>query len=118
MKSIQLHFDPLEDPATARVFADDVARTLYLLWRRGHMVGDGFPDRVFRIARQIKKSLPQTASELAKCFIWEVRAGTDFTQSDVDKFCTDAIPFFIGEKIITYTQGGHNDSSHGQDGRY
>lgn len=98
---IRMGFDPLtcacED--TRAVFTDEIARTLYLLWRRNHITSDQFPRRCLQIARQIKSRRPATGLELSKCFpYWDV----DFTTHDVAAFCPAAIPYFRGEQQITY----------------
>lgn len=100
-KKMSLGFDPFNCGCekTAEVFRDDTARTLYLLWRSGHMASDEFPAVVLRIAKRISDLKPSTPAKLRLCF----RRSADFTPGDIREFCDVAVPFFTGEKTISYS---------------
>ena len=98
--TVRLGFDPLADAKTREIFADDTARTLYLLWRRGHIVSEYFPKDCLAIAARIRDAKPQSARELAECFPWGM---FDFTAGDIDRFCPEAIPFFRGKQKVDWT---------------
>lgn len=96
---IQLKFDPRDDDVTRAIFEDHTARTLYLLWRRNHIVSQNFAKNCRSIAAVIHRKKPQTANELRECFPWGLH---DFPPGDIDRFCPEVIPFFCGERQITW----------------
>lgn len=102
--TMRLAFDPTKaDEATVEVFNNDIARTLYLLWRRGHIVSREFSRQVLGIAKAIGKARPGSAMELCRCFSWPCDGSNcDFLPDDVASFCAGALPFFNGEKTIDY----------------
>lgn len=106
---VALAFDPFAGNADAMIssiFADTTARTLWLLWKSGHVTGDGFNDDVLRIARKIRETKPQTPHALGECF--PTRFGgpmQNFVASDVAKFAAEALPFFTGERTVTFKVG-------------
>jgi len=98
-----LYFNPADcdDPITAVVFRLPVARTLYLLWRQGHIVSQHFSLAVLEIAYRIVETHPPTVEQLAACF----RIGTytpDFIRPDVQRFCERALPYFTGELTMGF----------------
>ena len=99
---VTLKFDPTasEHPDTAELFRHRTARTLYLLWRPGHLVGPGFAALALRVGKLIDQQKPRTAENLAACF--PVAACREFSQGDVDRFCPEALLYFLGEKTVTY----------------
>ena len=97
---VTLKCNPAKDAATAQVFKHRTARTLYLLWWPGHLVGPEFVALALGIGKLIDERDPQTAGELAMCF--PVHGGHDFSANDVDRFCSEALPYFTGEKTVTY----------------
>lgn len=109
VQPIVMRFDPFDcdSEETAEVFRDDVARTLYLLWRRGHIVSDGFPADVLMVAGNIKAKQPANVDELAFCFRGHARGqmyGTrmNFPTGDVRRFCESHLEYFTGGKSIDY----------------
>lgn len=97
---VTLKFDPTIDSDTAKVFRHRTARTLYLLWRPRRLVGPGFAELSLQVGKFIDERNPQTAEDLAACF--PIMACRDFSEQDVDRFCSEALPYFIGEKTVTY----------------
>lgn len=95
-RTIQLGFDPVEHFGYWWA-NDDEARTLWLLWRPGHIVSEGFETYCCHIADVIRRNKPKTPMELIKCF----PALSDYwTPGDVERFATGALPYFTGEKSI------------------
>ncbi|KKN70611.1 hypothetical protein LCGC14_0428840 [marine sediment metagenome] len=105
MITMKLHFDPSKsaDPDVVATFRGEVAQTLYLLWRRGHIVSQGFFKEVLQIASRIKSEQPTTVTGLAECFgaRW-MDPLSNFPKGDIETFCLEALPYFIGEQAITY----------------
>ncbi len=105
---VSLNFDPTDskkDIDTAKVFKHRTARTLYLLWRPGHLVGPGFAGLALQVGKFIDKCDPQTAEELAMCFPttrFPIASCCEFSQYDIDLFCAEALPYFTGKKTVTY----------------
>ena len=108
---VKLGFDPFQCGCadTAAVFQDEIARTLYLLWRRGHIVNGTFPKEVLAIAARIKAIHPETAKELSGCFsdmpgtqLLSAFMTPNFIPRDVKRFCPSALPYFTGEESIDY----------------
>lgn len=103
---LTLGFDPLtsEDVSTRAIFSraclDTIAVTLYLLWRYNHLTSKEFPAEVIRIAIRIRELKPTNAETLKLCFRGASRL--DFSPGDVETFCESAIPYFTGEKTISY----------------
>ena len=97
---MRLSFHPFADKGSvlAKVFGDDTARTLYLLWRRDHIIGKQFVEQVWDVAQQIKIRKPATPEELAECFFdgTSVR-GAEFGREpgDVRRWCHDVWLFFV-----------------------
>ena len=105
MVMMTLHFTPSDCGCdnTAACFRDDVARTLYLLWRTGHIVDKDFPVEVLQVARRIRQCSPGTAVDLRECFrISPFHPCPNFMSRDLDLFCPDALPYFTGENVIDY----------------
>lgn len=109
MITMQLEFDPAvsEDPLIAGVFQNDVACTLYLLWRRTHIVGTEFADDVLQIAERVG-ALPKRPTEVAviQCFdpVIGVHPGLsrNFLKRDVVEFAATYLPYIRGDKQIRY----------------
>jgi len=99
---VKLGFDPMtEDEDHAKVFKDDVARTLYLLWRPGHIVDQYFSKHVLLVATAIRRNRPSNVDALVACFRY--RAGHPYwTERDVRTFCAKALPYFLGEATVEY----------------
>ena len=102
-ESITLGFNPTvsEDSELRAVFANDTARTLYLLWRQGHIVSQYFNKHVLEIAEKIAKAKPRTVEALARCFqVNSLQA--EFVAGDIEAFCPEALPFFTGQRRVLY----------------
>lgn len=104
IEHIKLAFDPTNSgPCLVAVFHSDTARTLYLLWRQGHMVDVDFPGWVLRIARQIEVTQPKTAAHLVACFACAFyQHDSGFLRGDVERFCPKSLLYFTGERHVTY----------------
>lgn len=105
MITMKLAFDPNEsdDPDVIAIFRDEDARTLYLLWRRGHIVSQGFPQEVLQIASRIKSERPTTVNGLTECFgVRWTDPHSNFPKGSIEAFCSEALPYFVGEQVITY----------------
>ena len=98
-KIIRMGFDPLSDPETAAVFADDLARTFYLCWRPGHIVSQHFPAKCLRIADMIRRKNATTEAE-----VYDAMEPTwvDITAADAKNFIPGFLPYLRGEKTIGY----------------
>jgi hypothetical protein len=96
-----MRFDPFDcgcSDVTA-IFRDDAARTLYLLWRRGHIVSENFAIRVREIAERIRCRAPKTVEELVLMF---PRGPMDFPRKDVEEFCAEFLDYFTGSRTVEY----------------
>lgn len=101
MKKI-LRFDPQSaSPLVREIFENRTARTLWMLWKSGHIVCDGFDATVLKIAKKIDANNATTAAELAACFPHNDGYGT-FVAGDVQRFCEEYRRFFVGEEEIAY----------------
>ena len=96
---VKLKFEPVGE--TAECFADEIARTLYLLWRQGHIVCQDFPAMCLGVAESIRKLEAITVESLVSCFPWR-RGHIYWTESDVKQFCEEVLPYFTGEKSVTW----------------
>lgn len=94
-EAVVMRFDPFDCGCddTAAIFRDETARTLYLLWRRGHIVSQYFPARVREIAERIRGQQPKTVEELILMF---PRGPMDFHRKDVEGFCAEFVDYFTG----------------------
>lgn len=106
---LTLLFDPHSSECTetraifSRACKDHIAQTLYLLWRYRHLTGPNFPRTCIAIAIRIRERRPQNSFSLKDCFHVVVGSGDeDFSLSDIDEFCQEAIPYFTGQKFIDY----------------
>jgi hypothetical protein len=99
---VKLGFDPAAttDADFKHVFGDPTAWILWLLWRPGHLVDDRFSRECLLIAKYIDTHKPQTVEKLAWCF--DVSSPFNFTHSDITHFCEAALPYFTGEKTVSY----------------
>lgn len=101
---MRLSFDPTKvvpeavDNDLALVFANDTARTIYLLWRRNHIIDQHFPRFCLEVAKRIEKLKPRIPEEYARCF----PRGSGPIHDDILRFAEVLGPFLTGEKEITY----------------
>ena len=105
---VVLGFNPAETKGTeddvSGVFKDEVARTLWLTWKQGHITNQYFVGEVFEIASAIRKAHPKTVEALRKCFsVRWMNPSTNFMRTDMNGYMPEALPFFTGEKTVTYT---------------
>lgn len=96
-KTIRLTFDPIQEFGV--MWLDDEARVLWLLWRPGHLVPQGFERHCLAVAKTIREDNPQTVEDLARCF---PAMSETFSRHDVNQFAPDALPYFTGEKLIDW----------------
>jgi hypothetical protein len=96
---VKLGFDPEHNQELQAVFADDIARTLWLLWRPGHLVGQDFGELCLSVAWKIRCNEPKTVADLRRCF---PTLHSYWTSNDVASFCKTALPWFTGERQITF----------------
>lgn len=96
-RTITLGFDPIAK--FGAMWQDDVARTLWLLWRPLHLVPEGFEAYCGQIAHKIRTTKPTTAVQLIRCF--PIVSDT-WPCGDVERFAVGALPYFTGEKSIEW----------------
>lgn len=92
---VKLGFDP--EQTFGEMWRDDIARTLWLLWRQKHIVPVGFEGECQAVAQQIAKVKPTTAVQLIRCF---PILSDYWTPNDVERFAVDSLPYFTGDKSI------------------
>lgn len=97
---VVLAFDPFANEETAEVFNDDLARTIYLLWRRKHIISDGFAFEVLGIAKNLREIKPATPEAAERAFpTW---AYGNFGLGDVKTFCREHFEYLTGEKTAEW----------------
>lgn len=96
---VTLLFDPYKNEDLKVLFEDDIARTLWLLWRPGHIVGDDFTDLCMSVARRIRENQPKTVDKFRGCF---PTSHHYWMPNDVQGFCETALPWFTGEREIGF----------------
>ena len=85
---VRLGFDPAQEDDTRECFADDTARTLWLLWRQQHIVSQEFHRACLEVARDIRPAHPETAQELEACFgRSRLQRHHDFQCTSLPGFC-------------------------------
>ena len=99
---VVIGFNPADHPEIAEVFRNEAARTLYLLWRVGHIVGEGFCGYVLDVGGKILAQKPRTVEELVGCFPLGGQLHSYWRAGDVRRFCERALPYFTGERACTY----------------
>lgn len=88
-----------EMPGIREIFANDTARTLWLIWKPRHIVSQHFNTDVLVAARAIDEAKPRTPESLEACFRG---ARGNFTSGDVRRLALLMLPFFTGEAVIEY----------------
>lgn len=94
---VLLAFDPVR--AFGAMWQDCEARTMWLLWRPGHMVPEGFESMCLQIGAKIRREKPTTVEALISCF---PTVSDYWTNRDLQEFAPGALPFFTGAKSIDW----------------
>lgn len=99
-----LNFDPekIEDEKLRRVFADDLARTIWMGWRVNHIVSQDFNDEVLRLAEMVREEKPRLWESLRRL---GMRLGpySNFAGTKEDECWRELLPYVAGEKAcLTY----------------
>lgn len=101
---VYLAFDPLQLPASdpvREIFADQVARTVWLTWRPRHLVSKSFADEVLLVAGKIKAARPRSIDELhhvMKQHIFQQWTSA-FRCPSLPAWCEQAFPYLTGEPL-------------------
>lgn len=99
---IPLSFVPGKaSPEIQEIFADPVARKLWLLWRRGHIVSQCFNAALWMAVERIKKFQPRDSDGFCLCFPY----AQDFSMSDVRRFVEEHLIYLTGEKLVQHLNG-------------
>lgn len=107
LQSVTLQFDPkTADKETREIFADDMARLLWLAIRQGHLKNQYFNRLVLQYAKTIEKVREEGKLNAELLF----RILSDFAKpphmgvigKSEQKFAEELLPFVMGEKSITY----------------
>jgi hypothetical protein len=104
---VRIVFDPAstDNYKVRAIFADPVARTLWLAWRVVHIVDEHFNDQVLSVAARFGQP-PRTARELRERInpeypvIWS--STSNFVGEDFPAWCEAALPYFTGKKMLGY----------------
>jgi hypothetical protein len=100
---IKLKFDPMKNEDTRRIFSHRQAKTLYLLWRFGHITNQHFNDECWRNGLRLEKIFPKNATALVNHRILASQlCGSNFNWHDSSKFAQWALPFFQNHIDIDY----------------
>lgn len=95
---MKLTFDPNESPLKD-IFEHDFGRTVWLLWRRNHIVSDQFNFAIRELMRRWDNLKPESAEKLAH--IWPIN-GVDFSREDVRQFCESHWQNMQDPTTVTY----------------
>lgn len=108
---VKLLFDPEDKPELRDIWNCPAALTLYLLWRPCHIVNQHFNNETLAIGLEIERKKPTTIEDLKACFglggtnyliFSKVELFGKISPSDVDMFVELALPYFVGEKEVSY----------------
>ena len=96
---IPINFDPTKAGQTVqRIFHDKACRTLWLLWKRTHIVGQHFDDDVLTIGIKMGcLNTPMANPNKVKCFFFPNQG--DFTDLHVQAFITENIKYFDDSRL-------------------
>lgn len=97
----KIGFDASADPEIAAVFANDSARTFWLLWKQGHITSPDFHKIALNAGQRIEKNKPKTAEDCLQCLAGI--SGREVTWTDLTEFIPRAWPFLSGERKATFT---------------
>ncbi len=107
-ETVTLPFDPEKTEEVKAVFCNDLARTIWLAVRPGHIVSNYFNDDCLYYAKaieDIKKERPITAKLLFYILSSGLGRGPDHViiGSKEQDFAAELLPFVNGEKTINFT---------------
>lgn len=103
---VELAFDPSHvGEEIQRVFSDDLARTLWLGIKQGHVVSQYFNRAVLEMADEIRRV--KTTQYLTPAALFQILATTGYPDEQVIgfgeyNFAEELLPFALGVKTITY----------------
>ncbi len=107
---VGLRFDPRDGSTEIQeIFADDLARTLWLGIKQGHVTTNNFNEDCLCYAEFIRRNLEKEGQEwlTAEKLCWILSAGYAppgkgiIGGSETD-FAAEFLPFVLGEKIIRF----------------
>jgi hypothetical protein len=108
-ETVVLAFDPKksESKELREVFSDDLARTLWLAVKSGHLTDSNFNRNCLtyaKIIRDLKKKEPMTADLLFRILSGFAKGpGQNIIGSAEASFAAKLLPFINGEKTISFT---------------
>jgi hypothetical protein len=95
---MKLSFDPNESQLKD-IFEHDFGRTVWLLWRRNHIVSDRFNDAIRELMRRWDNLKPESPERLAH--FWPINS-VDFSREDVQQFCDACWGNLVETESVTY----------------
>lgn len=102
-----LAWNPMYSPKPLpSIFADNIARALWLGWKQQHIVDQYFNQSVLTAAAAIRRFRPCTADALAEI----LQAHMDSSReafghwNEYLAFAELLLPFALGHKVVTWTQ--------------
>ena len=99
---VKLLFDPENaQPITQEVFADDMARTIWLAIKQGHLAGPRFGENVLKASKWVRKLVDEDRLTVEKLFDALTHEVMLLGSSEQD-FAEELLPFVLGEKSISY----------------
>ncbi|MFZ2226378.1 MAG: hypothetical protein WA064_01970 [Candidatus Moraniibacteriota bacterium] len=107
LQEVKILFDPAVDGGEIqKIFSDDVARTLWLGIRQGHIIERNFKRDILCCAEAIKVLIEKDKLDAEKLFrILSGFAGPPYCHiigSAERDFAKELLPFVKGEKVINY----------------
>lgn len=102
IKTVNVLFDPAAS-AVADIFANDIARAIWCLYRGGHVVNQYFNDEVRRLAKELQDTPPTSPTDIEHA-LWRnqmVFAGSNFPGDQAD-FAVLLFPYLIGNARIEF----------------
>jgi hypothetical protein len=106
-QSVKLNFDPgASNPEIQNVFADDLARILWLAIKQGHLTDQNFCGNVLRCAAEIKQAEGKGMLDAKRLFFILSGAtkspGCGIIGPSELSFADEIMPFVTGEKSINF----------------
>lgn len=100
-KKVKLNFNPeTADTEIQEIFANDLARTLWLAIRQGHVVSQYFNKNILQCAVMIEDS--RKREELNAEELFQIISGCIVIGPCEQKFAEELLPFITGEKEIIF----------------